>query len=382
MREVGSQVVSVGSSQISAPPQDLQSHPGFRLDALTSLRFLAAIYVVAFHVGKTDPVRHAGAISWRLFLNHGYFAVSFFFILSGFLLTRIYRDKWTAGNYRHFIVARFARIYPVYLLALAIQAPFYYPLAHIHKTIAVALMVQSWTVLPSDYPGSWNFPAWTLSVEWFFYAFFPVLLWLLAKVRRKWLVIAAILIASIAIDGPQAAIGARLTWFSRHIPLPLLRLPEFFLGMLIATIQPRRPLKSRYWTPAIILLAVLLLSLNIHRFVTLVVVAFAAMIWLLAYEDSAIRRWFETRSLVLLGGASYAIYILQDPIRNWLTLWSETWLHLPMVDRAGYPIALIAISVAVFLWFEQPARGWLRLPSEPAICVLGLHLAEEAAESE
>jgi peptidoglycan/LPS O-acetylase OafA/YrhL len=379
---MGSEEVSASSRQISLPPPDPHNNRSLRLDALTSLRFFAAIYVVAFHVGKTDAVPHAPAVSWRLFLNHGYFAVSFFFILSGFLLTRIYRDEWRAGNYGHFIVARFARIYPVYLLALAIQAPFYYPLAHMHKTIAVALMVQSWTVLPSEYPGAWNFPAWTLSVEWFFYVSFPVLLWLLAKVQRKWLVIAVILIASIAIDGPQAAIGARLTWFSRHIPLPLLRLPEFFLGMLVATVEPHRPLKSRHWSAAVILLTVLLLSLNIHRFVTLVVVAFAAMIWLLAYEDSAIRRWFETPSLVLLGGASYAIYILQDPIRSWLMLWSETWLQLPMIERAGYPVALIAISVAVFLWFEQPTRRWLRSSPTPAICVLNLQLMEEPAESE
>ena len=287
-------------------------------------------------------------------------AVSFFFILSGFLLTLIYRAGWTTGSYRQFIIARFARIYPVYLLALAIQAPFYYPLAHIHKTIAVALMVQSWTVLPSDYPGAWNFPAWTLSVEWFFYVVFPALLWLLARVRRKWLAIAAILIVSIAMDGPQAAIGAHLTWFSRHIPLPLLRLPEFALGMLVATIQPRQLLKSRWWTATVILLTVLLLGLNVHRFVTLVVIAFAAMIWLLVYEESAVRRWLEVPSLVLLGSASYAIYILQDPIRNWLTLWSETWLHLPAMERVGYPCVLIVISIATFLRLEQPARKWLR----------------------
>ena len=188
------------------PHPTAQDDRGFRLDALTSLRFFAAIYVVAFHIGKTDPVRHAEAASWRLFINHGYFAVSFFFILSGFLLTRIYRDAWTSASYKPFIVARFARIYPVYLLALAIQAPFYYPLAQLHKTIAVALMVQSWTVLPSDYPGAWNFPAWSLSVEWFFCMIFPVLLWLLARIRKKRLAIAFVLIASLALDGPQAAI--------------------------------------------------------------------------------------------------------------------------------------------------------------------------------
>jgi peptidoglycan/LPS O-acetylase OafA/YrhL len=214
---------------------------------------------------------------------------------------------------------------------------------------------------------------------------FPALLWLLARIRKKRLAIAFVLIASLALDGPQAAIGARLTWFSRHIPLPLLRLPEFFLGMLVATIRPRQALKSRHWTAMAILLTVLLLSLNIHRFVTLVVVSFAAMIWLLVYEESAIRRWLEISPLVLLGGASYAIYILQDPIRNLVTLWNETCLHLPATERVAYPCALIAVSAAVFVWFEQPARNWLRSslqPEQSEICVLRLDLAEEAAEPE
>jgi peptidoglycan/LPS O-acetylase OafA/YrhL len=356
----------------------------FRFDALTSLRFFAAVYVLAFHVRNTAPVRHSKALSWRIFIDHGYLAVSFFFILSGFLLTRTYSDRWAEGSYKQFIIARFARIYPVYVLALLIQAPFYLPTAHLPKAIAVALMMQSWTVLPSDYPGAWNFPAWTLSVEWFFYVIFPVLLWLVTRVQRKRLAISALLITSLVIGGPQAAIGARLSWFSQHIPLPLVRLPEFLLGMLVATVEPSKRLKPGRWTAVVVILTVLLLSLNIHRFVTLVVASFAAMIWLLAHEDNAIRRWLELPALVLLGGASYAIYILQEPLHNWLTLWNET-LHLPAMEQVAYPLALIALSVAVFVWLEEPARRWLRSinkTKERGVYGLGLSLGETTARPE
>jgi peptidoglycan/LPS O-acetylase OafA/YrhL len=356
----------------------------FRFDALTSLRFFAAVYVLAFHVGNTGPVRHSMALSWRIFIDHGYLAVSFFFVLSGFLLTRTYSDRWTEGSYKQFIIARFARIYPVYVLALLIQAPFYFPTAHLPKAIAVTLMVQSWTVLPSDYPGAWNFPAWTLSVEWFFYVIFPLLLWQVTRVQRKRLAIAALLVTSLVIGGPQAAIGARLSWFSQHIPLPLIRLPEFLLGMVVATVEPSKRLKPGRWTAVAVILTVLLLSLNIHRFVTLVVVLFAATIWLLAHEDNAIRRWLELPILVLLGGASYAIYILQDPVRNWLTLWNET-LHLAAMERVAYPLALIVFSVAAFVWLEKPARRWLRSTNKTRkheVYGLGLNLAETSARPE
>ena len=320
----------------------------------------AAIYVLTFHIGVNRPGQHSGALAWSIFISHGYLAVSFFFILSGFVLCRAYRNSWTLHSYGPFIVARLARLYPVYVVALLIQAPFYFHHALLHGALCVVLLVQSWTVLPSDFPGAWNFPAWTLSVEWFFYLIFPGLLWVLARIRRKRLAIAILLIAILALDVPQAAIGGRLTWFNRHIPLPLLRLPEFFLGMVVATIRSRNPLKSGRWTITATSAALLLLSLNIHRFVTLVDIAFAAMIWLFVHEESAIRRWLELQPLLLLGGASYAIYILQDPVRNWLTLWSETWLLRPSMEQVGYPFALILFSVAIFLWVEQPARKWIR----------------------
>ena len=373
-------MISSCSSSSCEPAKKLTS----RFDALTSLRFFAAIYVLAFHLGNTGPMRHSEALSWRIFIDHGYLAVSFFFILSGFLLTRTYSDRWAEGSYKQFIIARFARIYPVYVLALLIQAPFYLPTAHLPKAMAVALMLQSWTVLPSDYPGAWNFPAWTLSVEWFFYVVFPVLLWLVTRIQRKRVAIAALLITSLAIGGPQAAIGARLSWFSQHIPLPLLRLPEFLLGMVVATVEQSRRLKPGRWTAVAVILTVLLLSLNIHRFVTLVVASFAAMIWLLAHEDNAIRRGLELPALVLLGGASYAIYILQDPLRNWLTLWNES-LHLPAMELVAYPLGLIAFSVAVFRWLEEPARRWLRSinkTKERGVYGLGLSLVETSARPE
>jgi hypothetical protein len=92
-----------------------------RIDSLTSLRFFAAVYVVLFHTETAVLIRHHAAKPWITFAGHGYLAVSFFFILSGFLLTWTYADRRYAGSFKPFLLARFARIYPVYLLALLIQ---------------------------------------------------------------------------------------------------------------------------------------------------------------------------------------------------------------------------------------------------------------------
>jgi peptidoglycan/LPS O-acetylase OafA/YrhL len=104
----------------------------------------------------------------------------------------------------------------------------------------------------------------------------------------------------------------------------------------------------------------LLLILNLHRFVTLVIIPFAAMLWFLTFEESRLRRWLEWRGMVLFGGASYSIYILQDPLRNWAALFNDRWIHVPAMVTALYPCVLVAVSVVVFLGLEEPARGWIR----------------------
>ncbi|TPI24331.1 acyltransferase [Mesorhizobium sp. B3-1-6] len=80
---------------------------GSNLTQLTSLRFFAALYVLAFHSADNDgappPIAN--------FVQNGYFGVSFFFLLSGFTLTRSYFDRMSDWHeVRQFAVARFSRV--------------------------------------------------------------------------------------------------------------------------------------------------------------------------------------------------------------------------------------------------------------------------------
>jgi peptidoglycan/LPS O-acetylase OafA/YrhL len=338
---------------LSQPSPTAAERRPSHLNSLTSIRFFAAAYVVAYHLNPQKG--HAHGLFYR-FLDHGYIAVSLFFILSGFILTRTYREKWTAKSFRPFLIARIARIYPVYLLALLVQLPFYHGTPA--RTAAVLLMVQSWTTLPSRFPGAWNSPAWTLSVEWFFYLIFPILLALLARVRRRRIWIGLVIVLILAIDGPQSAIE-RTDWLVQHVPLPLLRVPEFFLGMLLATLSPGNRRHSYGYVVAICFVTILLLSVNFHRFVILVVVPFAALIWFLAGQESRFRNWLEIAPLVLLGQASYALYILQLPIRNWIALWSRRG-DLHSAQSLVYVVLLLMASLIAYAAVEQPARKWIR----------------------
>ncbi|HMN15902.1 MAG TPA: acyltransferase family protein, partial [Bellilinea sp.] len=80
-----------------------------RYDALTGIRFIAAFGVFVAHFGHFD---------------FGAQGVSLFFVLSGFILTKVYTEKpWTPGQ---FYWARFARIYPAYFISLAFALPVYW----------------------------------------------------------------------------------------------------------------------------------------------------------------------------------------------------------------------------------------------------------------
>lgn len=280
------------------------------------------------------------------------------------MLTWNYADRWTANSYPRFLVARFARIYPVYLLALLLQIPFLTPHFRPWSAVAVLCMIQSWTTLPSQLPSAWNYPAWTLSVEWFFYLCFPLLLFAITKMKRRTTFIILTILVSLAIAGPQAAIGGRLSWLTGHIPLPIMRLPEFLLGMLLAMAAPRtQPSSTRdanRLAATLLLITALLLALNLHRFVLLVEGTFAALLWLTTFRKSLLKRWLESRPLVLLGGASYSIYILQDPIHNWLNRWNAAYLHWAYTNLILFPPLLIALSILVFRFYEQPARRKIR----------------------
>ncbi len=151
--------------------------------ALNGLRFLAAFAVVIFHYApRVDAYTRLNDFVKNV-IDQGPCAVSFFFILSGFLLG--YRHlsggsrKQTASD---FYWSRFTRLYPVYLLAfllflpVAVQRYLLNPLpaaaghhTFLFSAVLSCLMLQSWTPLAQ----AWNGPSWSLSVEAFLYFIFP-----------------------------------------------------------------------------------------------------------------------------------------------------------------------------------------------------------------
>lgn len=351
-----------------------------KIHALTSLRFFAALYVVFYHsLGEAYPwvVQHQIP---RDFVSLGYISVSFFFLLSGYILAIVYLRSDAPIRIRQFYIARFARIYPLFCITLIAGTPFVlieriaqYGLKRaISKTIltfgAHFLMLQAW--IPNIH--GIDPPNWSLSVETFFYLLFPFVGALLWRLRgaRLWITAVVIWLAGQAIviaSTPHVlATTARFN--------PLLHLPTFAIGVLLARWQSislhekpeasrarRRPLAF-----LLLLISVIVLGSTIflQRYLTipslnagLLSPAFAVVIWFFSEDDGILGRILSAHWLVLLGEASYGLYLIHFPV---LRLF-ETF-HYERFSGLLYPLYLavcIGLSIVSFYMLETRARHWI-----------------------
>ena len=143
-----------------------------KIDQLTSTRILASLLIVMHHLGAMEiPVL-------RSLVSVAVYAIGFFFVLSGFVMTIVYFHPDRPFSFRDFWVARISRIFPVYLFSFALTSIHYADVLSKLKWseyLASAFLLQAWV---PEYALTMNFPAWTLAVEMFFYLIFPLVIYL------------------------------------------------------------------------------------------------------------------------------------------------------------------------------------------------------------
>jgi peptidoglycan/LPS O-acetylase OafA/YrhL len=287
----------------------------------------------------------------------GYQAVTTFFVLSGFVLACSYANTtWNRETALRYALGRVARVYPVYLLSLAIAAPFILADQTPGKSGYVAaylVLIQGWM---GAIPVNWNTPAWTLSCEMFFYAVFPCAALLLRRTGWRKVTAAAIL----------AFCLTRLLW-AAGVPdsvKPLVHLSDFLMGIAAGCafqLLDRGANPPRGWwlyLPGIAAAAYLIaypgslpgfLDLN-----TALRPLNALLLIGLALGGGPVARFLSTRSLVYLGKSSYAMYILHVPVL-WWCLRRSMEFSPPL-----YLLIVIAISAGIYGAFEEPANRRLR----------------------
>lgn len=357
-----------------------------RLHALTTLRFFAALHVVLFHM-RVVGILPGGPWWYQNFASIGFVGVNFFFVLSGFILVYTYEGPELSPL--KFWWARFARIYPAYILSLIVAAPFFFfavrqldlpffAWSKQHLVLACSLtltLLQSWVPQAAL---TWNSVCWSLSVEAFFYFLFPLLLLRSKNLSKRTLVlgILAFWLVSLCLsfgyvflhpDGIDKINSGETTLFWKNVLSfnPLVRLPEFVVGMLTCRLFLAETKKTKFATPLILgglagFVCVVLFADKIPNPVVsagLLSPAFAATIFGVALEP----KWTSVLAapfLVLLGDASYSLYLLHSLV---ITRVFDSFPHFVWSGRALISLlSAILASILAYRLVEEPARRFLR----------------------
>jgi len=342
-----------------------------KVHPLTSIRFFAAFYVVLYHT-RWGVTPGSGLDQ---FLSMGTASVCFFFLLSGYILALVYLREGQPVPRRKFYVARFARIYPLYFASLVADTPFaiscrvaQYGLKHAIERIAVLfagsiVMQQMWLQASAGING----PAWSLCVEAVFYLSFPWYGQWLWKLNKRGVWIAALLFYALEVAVSAAIFHHR----EFHVPgLDLVSFVSIFgLGVLVARWQSLttglRPddsgLNRKAWAVfvvaslgavAVACFAPWLTRMNLQPAFILAPV-FMGWIWSLSVAPILPVRLLSARWLVVLGEASYGLYLIHVPVLHAFT--ALHWTGSPW----NYPLYLgscVGLSVLSLYCLEAPAR--------------------------
>lgn len=345
-----------------------------RLPSLTGLRFLAALAVFGFHVTlfnspipPNDPVtpfadRDLADALALVFSKAGYLGVSFFFVLSGFVIAWSYR----AGEPSAYLRRRLVKVFPnhvvVWAVAMVLFAASFTPWA----TAGLSLvLLHSFSPDAAVYVAV-NPPAWTLCSELLFYLVFPLAARGLIRIPRRHLWTAALVcvLAVLAVPvitmlwipetptSPLTPVSTTQFWFGYIFPVS--RLPEFLLGAVLArlvVLGVRLPINL--WGAAALVVAgygVALIVPFAFSFVAAMVVPVGVIIMVAASYDLDGRRTFlQTRLWQWLGEVSFGFYLCQG-----VTIF---YARMQLGDRAwGLPGAL---AVAGGLFVLTLCGGWL-----------------------
>jgi peptidoglycan/LPS O-acetylase OafA/YrhL len=357
------------------------------LPSLTPLRGLAAVWVVLYHYGVCYfPNIFNG--DYAQLLQSGYLAVDLFFVLSGFVLSHVYLSDFQRGvktdKWSKFLTARAARLYPLHLFILgcflvtAIASktaaailggvPIAIPLAGARSVTAfVANLFMLQGIHASEL--SWNYPAWSISVEFVTYLLFPVAIALLvrfgklAQISVGTLSVVTLLFLN-AITGGNFNQWDGLYAFVRCAP-------EFLLGVvfyfLFLHMRHSHFLGSDFGAAIFILLLIFLLQTALCEFA--VIMLFPFLILSLVCNRGRISWLINSSPLSGLGAISYSLYLVHGLIQYVTTQMLSFTTFQALGDWSFLASAFVMcvmgiastlIAVMTYRHIERPARRYLR----------------------
>lgn len=278
---------------------------------LTGMRGMAAFYVLVYHYNTFFAFN-----TWIPIISSGFSGVEFFFVLTGFLLAKLYGAEI---NWRRYFVRRVFRTWPLYYVCL--------PLFVLTGAAFTPLM---FVYLQNYFPATFSFnPLWTLTIEeCFYFAIFPIARLALGhKNRMRWLLIGSAVLS----------VGWRIFFPSQYA---WTQMPDYLVCYAFGMWAAEGGFKDK----GMALFFWLAVSLGLSEFnITPLFYGAAYALVLLAFQDS---RAFTNRIVYYLGKISYGVYIYQLPLLLVFGIW-------------GGPLTLLVAAVS-FKYFESPLVAYGR----------------------
>lgn len=368
-----------------------------RYEILDGLRGVAALMVVIFHISEAfsyDPVyKH---------INHGFLAVDFFFVLSGFVTGYAYEQRMKTGemSFFSFLKSRLIRLQPMVFFGLLLgamlfwlQASDYYPRIAATSVATVLLyIVLNFFMIPqtpehnirgNEELFSLNIPQWSLIYEYIANLLFGLLVW---RTGRKGLMVLVALFAVMLTDCALSlnlfgflarhdypwSLNAGFTWDCEHVYTGLARVGySFFAGLLIYRLGCLLKVKGAFTLCSFIIVAILCLE-NVGGYAhplydgiyNLVCTSVLFPLVVSMGAGSTVHGRRAVPFCCFLGRISYPLYLVHYP----LVYLFFSWIY-DHRDIGTLPVAVTAVSVfllsialawAVTLLYDEPVRKWLK----------------------
>lgn len=340
------------------------------IQTLTSLRLFFALMVFGAHCYVLSPFFDVH------FFKEGFVGVSFFFVLSGFIIAYNYQDKLEKQQItkRTFWVARIARIYPLHWLTLLLAAVLGYTtctdIGEWTKHFLCSLTLTHAYIPHMDYFFSFNSPSWSLCCEQLFYLCFPFLVPLAKQGKRLWTVFG--IMAMLTVVGmyltPEENIKGY--WYVN----PLARFSDFIVGMLLFRLY--RTLKEKpigFLQGSFLELCALALFFafylhaadipKVYRYSCYYWIPVSAVLLSFSLQRGMISRLLSHRIWVVGGEISYSFYLIHLFVLLTYAQWQKT-ASIHIAWQIAVPVLfciVILLSLLSYYRFEKPMNKYIKL---------------------
>ena len=351
---------------------------------LDALRGVAALVVVVFHVLEI----YSGGDHVKQLINHGYLAVDFFFMLSGYVMAHAYDDRWDTMSLLDFFKRRIIRLHPMIIIGMTIgllffffgESPVFPKIADTTIWQALLIFIIGCTLIPvppsMDIRG-WsemhplNGPAWSLFFEYIANILHALILRRLSKIALGVFVfIAGVALIHLAVTSPNGDIIGGWAIEPEQLKIGFTRLLfPYMAGMLLRrTIKLANP-KNTFLLASLLLIAVLSFPRvggydqvwmnGIYDSLTVILV-FPIIIYLGAIGEA--KGALSEKICTFLGDLSYPIYIIHYPFTYVFYGWvinNDIPIEIGACVGMGLLIIMVILSHLILKFYDEPVRNWL-----------------------